>query len=62
MHPILLGRTPLAVVPAVLLGVVAGTGEPGVQAVDVVALVLLGLWALVVWWMFATRAGGALTR
>jgi len=47
-----------AVVPAVLLGVVAGTGDPGVQAVDVVALALLAVWALVVWWMFATRAAG----
>ena len=28
------------------------------QAVDVVALVLLAVWGLVVWWMFATRAAG----
>ena len=46
-------------VPAVLLAVVWGTsGEDGVQAVDVVALVLLAAWGLVVWWMFATRAAG----
>jgi uncharacterized RDD family membrane protein YckC len=47
-----------AVVPAVLVGVVAGAGEPGVQALDVIALVLLVVWALVLWWMFATRAAG----
>jgi uncharacterized RDD family membrane protein YckC len=46
------------VVPAVLVAVVAGTGERGFQAVDVAALVLLVVWALVVWWMFATRAAG----
>ncbi len=47
-----------AVVPAVLLGVVLGTGSPGLQSLDVVALVLLGAWGLVVWWMFATSAAG----
>ena len=47
------------VVPAALLGVVWGTsGVDGFQAVDVVALVLLAVWILVVWWMFATRAAG----
>jgi uncharacterized RDD family membrane protein YckC len=46
-------------VPAALLAVVWGTSsEDGLQAVDVVALVLLAAWALVVWWMFATRAAG----
>nr|WP_294692678.1 RDD family protein [uncultured Friedmanniella sp.] len=47
------------VVPAALLGVVWGTsGEDGAQAVGVVAMVLLAIWSLVVWWMFATRAAG----
>ena len=47
-----------AVVPAVLVAVLTSTGEPGVQAGDVVALVLLVAWAVVLWWMFATRAAG----
>ncbi|CAA9300065.1 MAG: hypothetical protein AVDCRST_MAG48-1247 [uncultured Friedmanniella sp.] len=46
------------VVPAVCVAVVLGTGGPGAQATDVVAVVLLVVWALVVWWMFATRAAG----
>jgi uncharacterized RDD family membrane protein YckC len=46
------------VVPGVLIGVVSSTGQAGLQPADVVALVLLAVWALVVWWMFATRAAG----
>jgi uncharacterized RDD family membrane protein YckC len=50
-----------AVVPVALLLVilnVRGDRSTGGRAVIVVAVVLLTVWALLVWWMFATRAAG----
>lgn len=57
-----LGRRLLAhlidgIVPAVLTGLVLQRRD-GVQTIDVVAYVLLAVWGLVVWGMFATRAAG----
>jgi uncharacterized RDD family membrane protein YckC len=61
-----LGRRLLAclldlVVPVALVLVllsVRGNGATGARAVTVVAVVLLTVWTLLVWWMFATRAAG----
>jgi uncharacterized RDD family membrane protein YckC len=50
-----------AVVPVALLLVILnlrGDRSTGGRAVIVVAVVLLTVWALLVWWMFATRAAG----